>query len=64
MSSSDVRRTASSNAKFGAAVATSPLRANSCIHRAGFCRNAIGLVNTAWKPRDSGAKMPSSRPMS
>ena len=50
MSSSEVRRAASSKAKFGAAENDWVLSANSWIHRAGFCKNAIGVVTTAVKP--------------
>ena len=55
MSSSDVRRTANSNAKFGAAVNEPLLLASNCIHRAGFCRNDTGLISTAGRPAQQGA---------
>ena len=51
MSSSDVRRTANSNAKFGAADHEWLLVASNCIHRAGFCRNDTGLISTATSGR-------------
>ena len=50
ISSSDVRAAASVKAKFGAAENTCGLRANNCIHRAGRCRKAIGLMITVGQP--------------
>ena len=42
-----VRRVANSKAKFGAAEKVCELLASNCIQRAGRCKNAIGLINTA-----------------
>jgi hypothetical protein len=64
MSSSVVRRAASSNAKFGTAVKTRVFLAISCTHRAGRCKNDIGLIRTECRPMVSAPVMPSSRPMS
>ena len=64
MSSSEVRSTANSNAKFGAAVNVPVLLASNCIQRAGFCMNAIGLINTAGAVRRTGMNTPKTRPMS
>ena len=46
MSASEVRRAASSKAKFGTAENAWVLLASICMYRAGFCRNAIGLIST------------------
>ena len=63
MSSSDVRRTANSNAKFGAAVNEPLLVASNCIHRAGFCMNDTGLISTAGRSRPAaGTNTPISIP--
>ena len=64
MSSSVVRRAASSNAKFGTAVKTRVLSAICWTHRAGRCRNAIGLISTECRPMVSAPVMPSNMPMS
>ena len=47
MSSSDVFFAAISNAKFGAAENACLLLASNCIHRAGRCKKATGLISTA-----------------
>ncbi|CFS31096.1 Uncharacterised protein [Mycobacterium tuberculosis] len=47
ISSSDVLRTANSKPKFGALEICARCLANNCIQRAGRCKNAMGLINTA-----------------
>lgn len=64
MSSSLVRLTASSNAKFGAAVNALGWEPSSCIHRDGFCMNEIGLISAAGVPSMIGMNTPTIRPMS
>ncbi|COV70260.1 Uncharacterised protein [Mycobacterium tuberculosis] len=64
MSWSDVLRTASSKAKFGAAEKHRPLVASSCIQRAGRRKNDIGLINIARRRATSGAQIPRIRPIS
>lgn len=64
MSSSEIRRTARSNAKFGPPENGRGWLASSRIHRAGSIRNAIGLVNTAGRPHTVGKQIPWMSPMS
>jgi hypothetical protein len=64
MSSSDVFRAANSNAKFGAIEYDLLLLASNCIHRAGRCRNATGLISTAGTPNRTGAQIPRYKPIS
>ena len=52
MSSSDVRRTASSKAKFGAAENGRVLLANSCIHRAGLLQKRHRAREHCMKSQD------------